>query len=645
MCAGLVCANWGCQNDLDGIRGVDRPGIDPPRDKFFFPTGLAVTDDGRYLFVTNGNADLNYNGGTVNMIDLQALARKLESGGGPGCSWDPQDPMVLECEESSVIIAQATVRVGHFPGSIEVLQRKPWVPEAEPDGYGLNRLYIPVRGDPSLTYIDVVHEGPERDSPVKCLSCGRGCALSGEKIPDCARAHMVSETPKDTPYSTVKIPAEPYGVFTDRDLRFMYMTHLSNGSISLFDFSNDDVPVLRQVTAEYLAPGLDGRRGGFGVAALRAGDPQTEIVVSNRVAPEMLLFRLQSASLRAAGCSTGFCHGEICSQCERDEDCAGSKQCVFDEEKGYFSCSGGDSVLAESCGDDAECNSGFCTVGTCAQCGADEDCKGVQKCMEGEGGYHVCRAGDRPLGRVCDESEQCESGICFEGRCMDCVADEECPGFQECRPTLIAKGDWARICMAGKGRAGASCSDSPRNPGDGDPLLVLAESIRIRVPFGPLEEVTAGDIRGLAVDDVEDKLYAVSRIPPAVIVMDTSLDDGKTRKEIIDAIDLCLQPSNIRLRRTLDGRLSAYAVCWATGQVYVLDPHSGDLLAVIPVGSGPHDMAFTSDDPWLPASLRSLGFVSVFAENTVAVIDLDPDSPTWNRVIGRIGRPERAVKQ
>ncbi len=650
----LVCAGFavsvclimtGCQNDLDGLRGVDRPGIDPPRDEFFFPTGLGLTEDTRYLFVSNGNADLKYNGGTINVIDLDAVARRLESGGGPGCNWDVQDPNILECEESGVIISKATLRVGNFPGAMEVLSRPAWVPESEPDGFGRQRIYVPVRGDPSLTYIDVIYDGPDGDSPIKCLSCGRSCLDVGEKIPDCHADHVISKTPDEAPYIEADLPAEPYGIHLERSLRLLYMTHLNNGALSLFDLSDDDIPVLKQVTAEYLSSGLDGRRGGFGVAPLRRGNPEGEIIVSNRVAPEMLVFKQHGASVKAEECSTGFCNEEVCSMCSSNSDCPGAQECVFDSGEGFFLCRGGEEALGDACDEGAECGSGFCNNGLCALCEGDEDCLGEQVCMEGGEGFFVCIGGERVLGRVCNEHAQCESGLCHQGRCAMCSSDDGCPGDQLCKPVLGEGRDWYHSCKGGDGIAGAMCYTSPRELNNNDPLLVYSDGVYLSVPHGPIEQLTAGDVRGLAVDPVEERLYALSRLPAALVVMDISVKEGNPRNEIINAIDLCLQPSNIKLHRAQDGRLTAYAVCWATGQVYALDPVAGDLIAVIPVGSGPHDMVFTPDDPWVPESLRSLGFISLFAENTIVVIDLDPQSPTWNSIIGRLGRPEKAVKQ
>ena len=159
-------------------------------------------------------------------------------------------PWCSSVTKKGVLIEQATVRVGNFPSSIEVLERAPWVPEAEPEGYGRYRLYTPVRGDPSLTYIDVVFEGPEPDAAVKCLSCGRACAGLDEKVPDCREDHVISGPPEEAPFATTDLPKEPYGLYLDRALRLIYMTHLNYGAVSLFDLSNDDVPVLRQVTAE-----------------------------------------------------------------------------------------------------------------------------------------------------------------------------------------------------------------------------------------------------------------------------------------------------------------------------------------------------------------------------------------------------------
>src|SRR5262245_59886681 len=48
-------------------------GDPPPRRGFYFPTGLAVSKSRSALYVANSDFDLQFNGGTVQVINLRAL--------------------------------------------------------------------------------------------------------------------------------------------------------------------------------------------------------------------------------------------------------------------------------------------------------------------------------------------------------------------------------------------------------------------------------------------------------------------------------------------------------------------------------------------------------------------------------------------
>ena len=187
----------GCHYDLHD------PGTEPPATQFYFPAGIAMDPDGRHLYVSNANADLRYGGGTVQMVDLHRFecavrqfcieneqvtdggvkvpgcqhhlddgdctqpeldfARDSDlkhvpvdeegtGGGGNGqeCQFDPLDPSVVDCDETPFIVPNAMVRVGNFAGTIRVYDN------SEVSGGGQSRrLFIGVRGDPSVTYIDV----------------------------------------------------------------------------------------------------------------------------------------------------------------------------------------------------------------------------------------------------------------------------------------------------------------------------------------------------------------------------------------------------------------------------------------------------------------------------------------------------------
>src|SRR5262245_44933801 len=72
LACGAVCAallSGGCFGSSDGI--------DPPLDSFYYPSALVVSPGGKALYVTNSDYDLQYNGGTVQLIDLAGVRAKV----------------------------------------------------------------------------------------------------------------------------------------------------------------------------------------------------------------------------------------------------------------------------------------------------------------------------------------------------------------------------------------------------------------------------------------------------------------------------------------------------------------------------------------------------------------------------------------
>jgi DNA-binding beta-propeller fold protein YncE len=70
--------------------------------------------------------------------------------------------------------------------------------------------------------------------------------------------------------------------------------------------------------------------------------------------------------------------------------------------------------------------------------------------------------------------------------------------------------------------------------------------------------------------------------------------------------------------------------CFQSGQLYVLDGRRGARVdSVTTIGRGPYGLALHPD--------RKLLFVSNFLEDSVAVVDADPASPTAYHVILRLG--------
>ena len=73
------------------------------------------------------------------------------------CERDALDPSVVNCESQRFILRDQSRKIGNFSGEIAMLAEDP---EDYTDAKNLNKdlkrtLYLPVRGDPSLTVIDV----------------------------------------------------------------------------------------------------------------------------------------------------------------------------------------------------------------------------------------------------------------------------------------------------------------------------------------------------------------------------------------------------------------------------------------------------------------------------------------------------------
>ena len=62
--------------------GLNQAGVDPPADTIAYPASAVMDQSGDWLFVTNSNADLRYNDGTL-------IALSLDGGGGPTIGHPP----------------------------------------------------------------------------------------------------------------------------------------------------------------------------------------------------------------------------------------------------------------------------------------------------------------------------------------------------------------------------------------------------------------------------------------------------------------------------------------------------------------------------------------------------------------------------
>lgn len=209
----VVLAYTGC--------AIENPGITPPTGELYFPVGFArdfwrdPAQDNRpdptrpVLLVSNSNADLRFNGGTVTALDMSLLPHDLEligsrvEAGTLDCSPDRLDPSRWECPEGQFIYPDATVRIGDFPNEIRLSLALPATPP---------RLYVPVRGQDYLGWLDVV----SLDDGTIDLRCNsdpeKGCDSTDTSANcvqwDCDEDHRV----QTSEFSETELVREPFGI-------------------------------------------------------------------------------------------------------------------------------------------------------------------------------------------------------------------------------------------------------------------------------------------------------------------------------------------------------------------------------------------------------------------------------------------------
>lgn len=265
-----------------GACAVEQPGIDPPEAGFYFPTGLAIDPDGRYLYVTNANSDLRYNAGTAMAVDLARLPDLgALSGAICPCEDDPTEPIADACDEACVVAD--SVRVGNFANDVRLHR-----------GDGLDRLYLTVRSDPrALVWVDVDPSAGER-----ALECGQQRLDSNR----CDAGHTVEsiEPDEDLGGEERTLPAEPYGIWLEEapDLApRLFVTHLADGEVTVFDDCGDEVRALHS-SAELFPADSQGRRGAFTILPRDPASPGGLFYVTSRVSNQIATVRVDPAAER-----------------------------------------------------------------------------------------------------------------------------------------------------------------------------------------------------------------------------------------------------------------------------------------------------------------------------------------------------------
>ncbi len=239
---------------------------EPPQ-SFYFPVGLAVSRGGNVLYAANADYDLQWSGGTLQSYDLHRIrtdaVRALPNLGAPAV------------DTGAYIRDSATI--GVFATDLQLSRTVAWradgVLSESPviDRVG-SRLFVPVRGDPSLTWADVALDFPgvaplanATRATYAPFAIDCGTRVNGQ----CDAAHRAGDDPHELGNTRgLTIPADPFGMAQSEDATALVVTHQSDTKTSLFATGVD--PGTMQGTAppslQFVLDGLPS--GGNGIVAV-----------------------------------------------------------------------------------------------------------------------------------------------------------------------------------------------------------------------------------------------------------------------------------------------------------------------------------------------------------------------------------------
>ncbi len=246
-------------------------GTSPPPKGFYYPVGLAVSGDGKYLYAANSDFDLQWNGGTLQSYDLAQIrtdtaqlirannpltgvtadtsAIPFLGGRGPACVVSgPSIPLEETCappvDSSRYVRWNATI--GAFATDLQI-------------GLGGQRLFVPVRGDATLTWADL-------DTTNGHFNCGAGA--DGR----CGADHQAGSVRDPGNSRQVSMPGEPFGMAQTEDGTAIAITHQTDTKTTLFRTRGTDP--LASPSVQFVLDGLP--LGGDGIVAV----PHDDIAVT-----------------------------------------------------------------------------------------------------------------------------------------------------------------------------------------------------------------------------------------------------------------------------------------------------------------------------------------------------------------------------
>jgi hypothetical protein len=163
-----------------------------------------------------------------------------------GCKRDPLSPDTLECDEAAFLKPDTSVRIGNFATNMAT----------QDFGNGAYRFVVPVRGDPSITWVD------GNASTLTCTSGDTAFAL-------CDDNHRLTTVQNDD--SIGILGDEPYGVYADSQAGYAVIAHLTTGALTLIDSTLNQGAQIADIQTGIFASDSTGLRGATAVAGRTPG--------------------------------------------------------------------------------------------------------------------------------------------------------------------------------------------------------------------------------------------------------------------------------------------------------------------------------------------------------------------------------------
>jgi DNA-binding beta-propeller fold protein YncE len=247
----MAIATWGISGCF-----TDEQSLAPAPDQFYYPTGVVVSPGRTTLYVANSDFDLQYSGGWVQTLDLRRIrerARRIADNLAAGVSTtdtcagenlqanpDPWlNPGPCSFAEMTTLV-KSHAFVGAFASGALLVH--------EPNG-NRARLFVSVRGDPSITYFDV--EDDRLADGAFQASFLLDCKVGGDGF--CAPEHRLGQDREGT-LRGIQLPPDPVGLAATADGRAIVAAHQTQASTSLLNNDWATVPELVYFLSD-LAPG------------------------------------------------------------------------------------------------------------------------------------------------------------------------------------------------------------------------------------------------------------------------------------------------------------------------------------------------------------------------------------------------------